>query len=296
MGIKLSDKFVTEEELVDNMAGKRITVLVENTAAGAGFLAEHGLSFWIELGRNNLLFDTGQGHVLKNNAQLLGVRLESVNIIILSHGHYDHTGGLSIALQASAKPRVYAHPEAFAPKYACQPDGSARNIGMPALSESDVRSKSNLTWVEGPTEIGAGFWLTGTVPRTNEYEDTGGPFFRDKDCREPDELPDDQAAFLETKNGTVVILGCAHAGVINTLNFIQTLTSNRPILMLMGGMHLLSAGPQRIAKTIAALHRLNIQRLMPCHCTGLQSTVRLWHEFPGRCIACPVGTSIQLED
>jgi len=278
------------------MADKKLTVLVENTAAGSGLLAEHGLSFWIELDRKKVLFDTGQGHVLKNNARLLGVRLESVHSIVLSHGHYDHTGGLSVALLSAAKPRLYAHPEAFAPKYSCRPDGSALNIGMPVLTEADVRSQADLIWVEEPTEIAEGFWLTGPVPRTNDYEDTGGPFFRDKNCRKPDDFTDDQAAFLETKNGTVVLLGCAHAGVINTLHFIQTLTSNRPVRALIGGMHLLHAGPQRMEKTVAELRRLNIQCLMPCHCTGFPAMARFWHEFPGRYLSCPVGTFVRFED
>jgi 7,8-dihydropterin-6-yl-methyl-4-(beta-D-ribofuranosyl)aminobenzene 5'-phosphate synthase len=273
----------------------KITVLAENIVTGCRLLAEQGLAFWIETDRNKILFDTGQGYVLKNNAQILGVSLEATDAIVLSHGHYDHTGGLSDVLLSSEKTRVYVHPEAFAPKYIRRPDGAASNIGMPSRSEMDLRTKAELILVEEPTEIGEGFWITGPIPRANDYEDTGGPFFRDKDCREPDPLTDDQAAFLETKNGIVVILGCAHAGVINTVNFIQTLTSNRPILALMGGMHLLNAGPRRMERTIAELRRLNIPHLMPCHCTGFAAMARLWREFPERYEACSVGFSIRFE-
>jgi len=277
------------------MAEKRITILVENTADSRGMLAEHGLSFWIELDRKKILFDTGQGHVLKNNSEALGIKLESVDGIVLSHGHYDHTGGVSSAL-LSHRPHVYAHPEAFEPKYSCRPDGTVRYIGMPESVKADIRSQADLIHVKSPTEIGGGLWITGPIPRTNGYEDTGGPFFRDRFCREPDELPDDQAAYLETQSGVVIILGCAHAGIINTLQYIQKLTSKRPIRAIIGGMHLISAGSRRMEETVYALRRMEIRRIMPCHCTGFPAMERLWREFPERYMASHAGTSIQFDD
>ena len=111
---------------------------------------------------------------------------------------------------------------------------------------------------------------------------------------EPDQLVDDQAAFVETPVGTVVVLGCAHAGVINTLRHVQALTDNRPIYMAIGGMHLLNASPERMDKTVAELRRLDVKRLLPCHCTGMAAVARLWQEFPGRCGACPVGTIVEV--
>ncbi|MFA4944795.1 MAG: MBL fold metallo-hydrolase [Lentisphaeria bacterium] len=276
------------------MADGQITVLVENTAGGRGLLAEHGLSFLIELGGKRILFDTGQGGVLIANARRLGIRLEQVAAIALSHGHYDHTGGLGDALRNSRAPTVYAHPAAFGPKFARSADGTAREIGMPSLDERMVREMAELVWVQKPTEVGGGLHLTGPVPRATQFEDTGGAFFTDRSCTQPDELMDDQAAFLETEAGTVVILGCAHAGVVNTLRHVQTLTGNRPIHMVIGGMHLLHASPERMDKTVAELRRLDVQRLLPCHCTGMAAVARLWQEFPGRCAACPVGTVLEV--
>ena len=273
----------------------RMTVLVENTAGRLGLLAEHGLSFWIELGSQKVLFDTGQGQVLSGNAHRLAVRLELVDAVILSHGHYDHTGGLGYVLRSGRRPRVYGHPAVFEPKYAGSADGSGRDIGIPLLSEGDVRKQAELIWTEAPTEVGEGLMLTGPVPRRTDFEDTGGAFFTDKDCAQPDDLVDDQAAFLETSAGTIVILGCAHAGVINTLRHVRTLTEDRPIHAVVGGMHLVRASAERLSRTIEEFRRLGVERLGPAHCTGAAAVVALWNAFPGQVLACHVGSRFEFE-
>ena len=274
------------------MADGKITVLVENTAGGRGLLAEHGLSFWLEFGNRKILFDTGQGGVLEGNARRLNIPLDHVDAIALSHGHYDHTGGLGGVLGSAPQVPVYAHPAAFRAKYARNADGSARYIGVQELVTQAIHGQAVVRSVEGPTEIGGGLHLTGPVPRTTAFEDTGGAFFMDPECREPDDLLDDQAAFLETSAGMVVILGCAHSGVINTLRYVRKLTGNCTIHTVMGGMHLLHANPERMDRTVAELRHLNVQRLLPCHCTGFPAMARLWHEFPGICTTCPVGTVV----
>lgn len=274
------------------MTDRTITVLVEDTVGRRGLLAEHGLAFWIELGGKRVLFDTGQGMVLGDNARRLGIRLEEADAIVLSHGHYDHTGGLGDVLRLARGAPVYAHPAAGKPKYARNPDGTGRDIGMPDRDEA--RDQAAFVWVEGPIEVFEGLMLTGPVPRATDFEDTGGAFFKDSACTEPDDLADDQAAFVETGNGTCVILGCAHAGIINTLHYVRTLTGNRSIHTVVGGMHLLNASPFRMSRTVDELRRLELQRLLPCHCTGLAATARLWSEFPYGCAACPVGTVLDL--
>lgn len=274
----------------------RITVLAENTVAGRGLLGEHGLAFWVEVGPKQVLFDTGQGMALEQNARHLEIPLESANAIVLSHGHYDHTGGLTQALKAGPKAKVFAHPAAFQRKYGRNDDGTARDVGIPLLDENKARKKvSELVWTNQPTEICDGMFVTGEIPRTTDFEDTGGPFFLDEGCQQPDPLIDDQAMYFETVAGTVVLLGCAHSGVVNTLQYVRQLTDDRPIHTVIGGMHLINASPERIDRTVEAIRKLGVDCLAPAHCTGMPATMKLWTAIPGKCIPCTAGTTMQFE-
>ena len=273
----------------------RITVLVENTAAGQNLLAEHGLSYWIELGARRILFDTGQGMVLRHNAHKLGIPLETADTVVLSHGHYDHTGGLEEMLRTAPSLTLYCHPFALSPRYIRQANGTAREIGMPQSTATAAQSWPRVVWTTSLTEICPGLYATGPIPRSTAFEDTGGPFFEDEAMERPDTFPDDQALYVETKHGTLVLLGCAHAGIINTLRYVIELTGHRPVWGVAGGTHLVSASPERMNRTIDELRKLNMRRLMPAHCTGFFAMARLEQEFPACYLPCPVGTTIDAE-
>jgi len=275
------------------MNSLKITVLVENTAGKLGVLAEHGLAFLIEASGEKILFDTGQGFVLKHNLDRLGIHLTDVKTVAISHGHYDHTGGLADALSMMSNPMIYAHPAAAKPKFGRNTNGSSRFIGISEFNK-DALIHSNWIRTTEQTELPGGLHLTGPIPRIASFENTGGPFYLDTDCTNPDLIEDDQAAFIETGHGTVVILGCAHAGVINTLRYIQNLTDNRPIHTVIGGMHLHRASEKRMKRTVTALRELNVHRIFPCHCTGFDAAARLANELPGHVSTCPVGTILSM--
>ena len=274
----------------------RITTLVENTAAGT-LAGEHGLSFLIKTPEGAVLFDTGQGHAISANVGALGVDLSRVTAIALSHGHYDHTGGLAWALDNCRGVDVYVHPAALEPKFACEPGSAPRDIGIQMEPEA-MRTHLNLrrlVFTEAPAEIAPGLFLTGEVPRVTDFEDTGGPFYRDGECREPDVLPDDQALYFEGSDGLVVVLGCAHAGVVNTLRRALQLAGKTRIHAVLGGMHLVRADRRRMQATLEAFEKMQVERIGACHCTGLPATVELWKRFPDRSFECRTGTVMEFQ-
>lgn len=274
--------------------GIRITVLVENSVHQAGLKAEHGWSCLVEIGGRRVLFDTGQTELLLDNARTLGCSLENLDAVVLSHGHYDHTGGLAAVCRLSPAARVFLHPAALKPKFSLNPDGPARDIGMPETSRRLLEhAESRLGLTATSLEVVPGLFATGEVPRRTDFEDVGGPFFLDAHGQQPDPLVDDQAVFFAARGGLVVLLGCAHAGVVNTLMHISTLTGGKRVHAVLGGMHLGLASERRMRATVAHLRLANPDHLAPAHCTGLAATTRLWTEFTGKCCIAATGTRLE---
>jgi 7,8-dihydropterin-6-yl-methyl-4-(beta-D-ribofuranosyl)aminobenzene 5'-phosphate synthase len=266
----------------------KVKVIVDNHAQ-PGLASEHGLSLWIETGAGNVLFDTGQGAAFEDNSRLLAIPLESARAIVLSHGHYDHTGGLPFALEHNPSARVYVHPDAFAPRFSLR-DAVMRAINMPYPAESALKAhKANTVDTTRAMEIVTGVWVTGPIPRRNDFEDTGGRFFLDRMGIKPDPIPDDQALWLDTRMGTVVVLGCAHAGVVNTLDYVCGLSGRPTVHAVIGGMHLGKASDARLEETIRALQRRDVKVIAPCHCTGENAIRALHQRLPGRVTDCVAG-------
>lgn len=258
-----------------------VTVLVDNAAAQPGLATEHGLAFWIRAGSRHVLLDTGQGGVLEANASALGIDLARTDAVVLSHGHYDHTGGLAGLFDRGVTPPVFLHTDAFTARYSRQAEPPHKPIGMPQEARAALAARpERVRPVTGPTRIIEGVWATGPIPRRTAFEDTGGPFFTDAACRTPDYILDDQALWLETGEGVVMLLGCAHSGVVNTLNYIAEVTSATRFRAVIGGMHLLHTTEERLEATVEALRRYDIATLAPCHCTGENAMTALAEHFP----------------
>jgi 7,8-dihydropterin-6-yl-methyl-4-(beta-D-ribofuranosyl)aminobenzene 5'-phosphate synthase len=270
-----------------------VTVLVENMAGNPSLLGEWGLSFLIETGKHRVLLDTGGGRTLIENARALKVDLSKLDAIVISHGHFDHTGGLEKTLQACGPVDLFIHPAAFATRYF--KEGSRVVKDENPLSPDGLRGRvRNLHETLKPTAVCEGLMVTGEVPRENDFEDTGvGNFiFLDPELKAPDLVPDDQAVYFRVPEGVVILLGCAHAGVINTARYVSKLAGGEKIYAVMGGTHLISASPARIQKTIEALRELGVQKILLSHCTGVNAYAELAKAFPGRCAWPPTGARI----
>ena len=275
-----------------NERGISLTVLIENTVNRRGLKAEHGFSVWIETEHGNLLWDTGQDDLLLSNAQQLGKSIKSTSSIVLSHGHFDHTGGLYEVLKLAPHAQLFGHQNILLQRYSCnkKKQNSVKSIGIPFAKKDIEEIKKRLTLTPAPVDILPGIFATGEIPRETEFEDTGGSFFLDEACTEIDLITDDQALCIECSQGLIVILGCAHSGVVNTLNYVAKLTQGKRIFAVIGGMHLLHASKNRLEATAEAFTRYDIQEIGPCHCTGIKAVKYLRSKFPDRCVECSTGS------
>jgi len=246
----------------------KITILVDDQA-GEGLVAEHGLSLWIEAEDKCILFDTGQGSAFEKNARVLGVDFSKTNILVLSHGHYDHTGGIPRVLQEAPNVHVYCHQEIGRARYTIR-NAILKPIQMPLESKAaiDKLPGERLHWVQRPILLSDKIGLTGPIPRETSFEDTGGLFYLDPQGMRADPIEDDLALWIGTDDGVIVCVGCSHSGLLNTLNHIQRLTNAQRVQAVIGGFHLLHASRERLDQTMAALRLLEPDMVVPCHCTG----------------------------
>ncbi|MDD5556990.1 MAG: MBL fold metallo-hydrolase [bacterium] len=267
-----------------------ITVLVEDVAE-EGLRPEHGLSLWIEAGGLRILFDTGQGRTLPGNARRLGARIEDTDLLVLSHGHYDHTGGVAGVLEIAPGARLILHPGALIPRYSVRAGRPPRMIGMPTPSRAAIEGarSGRIDRAVRPLRLAPGIGVTGPVPRETDYEDTGGPFFLDPEGARPDPIEDDMALWIETPEGLIVCAGCSHAGLINTLHRVRSVSGMRALRAVIGGFHLLQADDRRLAMTVDALRALSPGALLPCHCTGEKAVRAMTAALGGGVSRCRTG-------
>jgi 7,8-dihydropterin-6-yl-methyl-4-(beta-D-ribofuranosyl)aminobenzene 5'-phosphate synthase len=263
----------------------RITVLCENTVPTPGLLGEHGFSAYVETPAGALLFDTGQGLGLVQNSLRLQKELRAVSMLALSHGHFDHTGGLLPFLGLHGPCEVVAHPDVLGERFRWMPVGLEEkpvSIGIPWHEAYLTTRGARFSWQTEFTEIMEDVFISGEVPRTTPFE-TGDPKFviRQNGQWMPDPFLDDYSLVLKTSKGLVVILGCAHAGLINILNHAVAKTGVDRIHAILGGTHLGFSPDAQLEETIPRLKQFRVEILATSHCTGQRPIARLASEFGG---------------
>ncbi len=275
---------------------KTITCLVDNLVKQSSrFWGEHGLSFCIEVNETCALFDTGRSEVvLSHNLGQIGKCLRNAEAVILSHAHLDHTGGLLGVLSKKPGLPLYANPDLFRPRFTLRND-VYKPIGLP-LARAELSKLADLHLSAAPVEVLPGLWTTGEITDRPEPEGRSPRHFvSNGDGWQPDPYQDDLSMVLETREGLVVILGCCHAGLLNTLAHVQRIFQ-QTICTVIGGTHLVSADESELHHVVGVLRdTYGPLRFYLNHCTGERAFLALAHAFGEQVSLCPAGTTLIFE-
>jgi 7,8-dihydropterin-6-yl-methyl-4-(beta-D-ribofuranosyl)aminobenzene 5'-phosphate synthase len=258
----------------------RIKIIADNNVKG-DLIKEHGFAAWIEAYGRKILFDTGQGKALSYNSGKIGCDLASADMLVLSHGHYDHCGSIAEALKRNPSMPVYCSRGVLATRFSIDPATGSREISIPPGEKRALLAipDSRMNWINAPVRTGSDTWISGPVPRNNPLEDTGGSFFLDPEGTDPDPIEDDLSMWIFTDCGPIIVTGCCHSGIINTAEHLRRVTGEERLLGIIGGLHLVNASLPRMRETVEYFRKRDPEFIIPCHCTGDSAVEYLRTEF-----------------
>jgi len=254
----------------------RVTLLVDNLARN-GLRSEHGLSFLVETEEGFVLFDTGQSDAWLHNLKALGHKPAAITAVAISHGHYDHTGGLPDVARESPGARFFAHRECFTPKFA-RLNGIKRYVGVPG-DATPLRGRFELNRTS--TDVAPGVTLSGEVPLEVPVALYTRFLTGDEEMRQ-DTFEDEQCVILQNGDRTAVLVGCAHRGIENNILAAMAVAGVSRIDMVAGGFHLGDAEEDRLESLSGFLSGIDIGQIACCHCTGMDAYFYLSSMFGSR--------------
>jgi len=286
----------------EEISSIKITTLFENKAEkGTKVLGQHGISFFIEMTVNNkkqyLLFDTGQqSETLLKNAEILNINLENIEMIFLSHCHYDHTGGLTGLLEnLNQDVIITAHPEIFKEAYK-EKNGKLNYVGIPDKDpeEKIIKNKGKIDYLKEPCEIMPGVMTTGEVhkkaifPSKRVYRTSEGEYVKDV-------MKDDISLIFNIKEkGLLVITGCSHSGIVEIVDQSMNMIGNKRLQGIIGGFHLLNKNDDEVREISKKLKEYNPEILVTGHCTGFDAMAILKQDFKEKFEELYVGKIIEI--
>jgi 7,8-dihydropterin-6-yl-methyl-4-(beta-D-ribofuranosyl)aminobenzene 5'-phosphate synthase len=275
-----------------------LTTLCENTAGKPGFIAEWGLSILIQTDSANVLFDTGGSFAAVRNADKLGVDLRAVDAIVLSHAHADHTGGLREVLRRAGPKMIIAHPAIWELKYTKRAyEKREAFIGIPFTRAELELFGASFSLNKEPVYIADTIVTTGEIAQTTDFEGIEPIFYVKEDgSLRNDPIPDDLSLIVRMQQGLVVVLGCAHRGIISTIRHAQKITGEERVHTVVGGTHLFPKTDEQVERTIVALQEIGVQKLGVSHCTGFHASVRLAQAFGNDFFLNNAGTVYTLDE
>jgi 7,8-dihydropterin-6-yl-methyl-4-(beta-D-ribofuranosyl)aminobenzene 5'-phosphate synthase len=276
----------------------RITILSENLVGNLVGSGEHGFSAFIETDEGNYPFDTGRGHTVVANSLVLNKDLRTIKRSFLSHGHYDHTGGPPEVLKLKGKVDVHAHPHVFLDRIAVLKENgkeTERFVGIPYKKGYMESLGPNFVFNTDFIGVEKGIFLTGEVPRKTPFEKPDPRLFSKIDGKTvQDTFSDDQSLILNSEKGLILILGCAHSGMINIINHVIDKTGKEKFHAILGGTHLDFLTAEQLEESIKSLKKMEIERIGVSHCTGMRAAFRLHQEFGDRFFYGCVGSVLEV--
>ena len=277
------------------LSNAKLTILAENRVVNPKLIAEQGLSIFVETPNGNVLFDTGQTDAFLYNARQLNIDLSTTDKIVLSHGHYDHSGGLLNFVKNIKPIEVFCHPALMNKKYHVYPAGRL-DIGVP-WEKKEVKSLgAEFIFKTHAFEIIPDVWISGEIPRHSKYEQIDETYQqRVLESYIHDEIHDDMCLIINTTKGLIILLGCGHAGPINSIKHAMRLLDTKDIYAVIGGMHLQHSPEERIEKVVKNLQRVNPEFLIPLHCTGFTAINRMFSLFKNRVQLLNVGDTFEMK-
>jgi 7,8-dihydropterin-6-yl-methyl-4-(beta-D-ribofuranosyl)aminobenzene 5'-phosphate synthase len=284
-------------EYSGNSSSMRLICVVDDVVPpGSPFRGEHGLAFLIEVEGSRVLFDTGQsGDVLLHNLRLVEVDPATIDAVAISHAHYDHTGGLP-ELLGHLRPGtpLYANPDLFRERWSRR-EGKLQSAGL-SMTQTELAEGVRLALSARPQEIVPGVWTSGEITARPEPEGRSDYHrMRQGGAVVADAYRDDMALVLQTGDELVLLCGCCHAGLLNTLAHVQRIFKG-PIAVLAGGLHLISATGDDLRHTGEVLGAMpSLQRIYPSHCTGEAAIAALTQALgPSVVQPCPAGSVVEV--
>ncbi|QEK13555.1 MBL fold metallo-hydrolase [Crassaminicella thermophila] len=270
-----------------------ITTLIENNLGKDKTLYnEHGLSFFIEGENFNILYDTGQSNKFIDNAKKLNIDLSKTTHVVLSHGHYDHTGGFKdFVVNTNASFDLYISKYFFRKKYSIEED-TCKYLG-PNFDEAFLKEKNiKLNYITNDIEIAPNVVLSTNFKRKTPFE-TISPRFYVKEGKSyvKDDFKDEIVLSIQTKKGLIVLLGCSHPGVVNILDSLIQRTK-KPIYAIIGGTHLVEGNKNQLKSTLDYFKKISIKHIGVSHCTG-EAAIKELKQFDCFFENC-TGTQIQI--
>lgn len=274
----------------------KLTILCENSVGVPfGVIGEHGFACYVETEKGNYLFDTGQGYAIAQNAAALKKDLVDIEAVMISHGHYDHTGGLPAVLQLKGPVDVYGHPDIFVERM-WSSEGIKRYVGIPYKRSYLESLGAKFRLGTDLAEIGPGVYLTGEIPRDSTFEKGDQKmtaFGAGGEPIHPDPLRDDLSLVIESDKGLIIVLGCAHAGMINIIEYTLKKMNKDRIHAIIGGTHLGFSSDAQFNATLDVIDRYRIERIGVSHCTGPAQAATLFAKMPDRFFFGNVGAVLE---